>query len=51
MTDYQQYARENEDLEAEDTGTDCESFGVDLGEQDLVICQKCEAREDALAQS
>ena len=47
MTDYQRYAAENEDLEAEDNGTDCESCGVGLGEQDLVICQKCEAREDA----
>ena len=51
MPDYQRYAAENEDLETEDNGTDCESCGVDLGEQDLVICEKCEAREDTLALS
>ena len=47
MPDYQRYARENEDLETEDSGTDCESCGVGLGEQDLVICVSCDEREVA----
>ncbi len=47
MTNYQRYAQENEDLEVEDNGTDCESCGIDLGEEDLVICGKCEAAQEA----
>lgn len=47
-TEYARYARENEDLEVEDNGTSCLSCNVDLGEQDLIICAPCEAREDAL---
>ncbi len=46
MTDYTRYAMENEDLEEEDNGTWCETCGIDLGNQDLVICKKCETFED-----
>ena len=48
-TEYARYARENEDMEIEDNGTNCESCNVYLGEQGLIICAPCEARENALA--
>ena len=50
MTDYSRYARENEDLEEEeDFGTNCESCDKYLGEEGLVICKQCEAREESYA--
>ena len=47
-TPYTTYATENEDLqtEGEDEGTQCESCGLFLGYEDLVICRPCERRED-----
>ena len=45
MTDFSRYASENEDLEDEDLGSNCESCDKYLGEEGLVICKRCETIE------
>ena len=48
MAYYTKYQGDDEDLETEDLGTNCEGCNVYLGEEDLVICKKCQAKEEAL---